>query len=122
MTSYGKSLWTLLFGFLLLFAGTMPAYANDAPHPSSGLMACAEKTVWDGKEGNFIQVKECKISCSGGSTSITCGANDKCDCECRSSGLPGCSCHPGGRQLMDFLQTTTNQPAMSIAVSYKSAH
>lgn len=39
--------------------------------------------------------KSCRITCSGGSIDSTCRDNETCNCECRSSGLPGCSCHPG---------------------------
>ncbi len=66
----------------------------DTSKGLSSVPACMEKTVWDGKSQGFITVNQCSISCSGGSTSRTCRANEKCDCQCRSSGLPGCSCHP----------------------------
>lgn len=37
--------------------------------------------------------KVCSITCSQGTHTIDCQPPRVCDCICRSSGVPGCSCH-----------------------------
>lgn len=90
----------LIFGFSLIIISPISP-ADEGGSILSDKQQCVEKTVWrpgvDAANGLFVRVKECKITCSGGSTSTTCKANEKCDCECKSSGLPGCSCHPNTR-------------------------
>ena len=40
------------------------------------------------------QTYTCSKTCSQGTATTQCRPNEKCHCECRSSGLAGCSCHP----------------------------
>lgn len=81
------------------FLSLIPAYAEERSSPQEGKVVCEDKMVevlssTGTGTGKFIQVGNCQITCSGGSTSTNCQPNETCNCECRSSGLPGCSCHP----------------------------
>jgi len=75
------------------------AFAEEDSALQEGMIVCESKTIEvlssaGAETGKFIQVGNCQISCSGGTTSTNCQPNEICNCECRSSGLPGCSCHP----------------------------
>lgn len=96
----GSAFLTMIFG--IIFSTMSPVTGAEGVGAKSHVQQeCIEKMVMqpgqNGINGLIVKVKECKITCSGGSTSTTCRENEKCDCECRSSGLPGCSCHPNTR-------------------------
>ena len=58
---------------------------------------CKEETVWQADGRGFVKVKNCSISCKGGSRSQSCNAADSCSCECQPNGLPVCRCNPGAK-------------------------
>ena len=91
-----------LVALLVSMSSSAQVSAAKQEQLASSQPQCVEKMAWQaaskGMKAGVYRVKDCKITCSGGSTSTTCRDNEKCHCECRSSGLPGCSCHPNTRQ------------------------
>lgn len=95
--------------------------ARWASRAQASTPECVEKTVWraaDGdRKGGFVKVRECKIKCSGGETSTSCRDNEVCHCECRSSGQPGCSCHPRQDASQETVAAASQAAPVAVAVA-----
>lgn len=77
---------------------TNPVHAVETNDSAVGAKSvCSEKSVTDAS-GKPTIMRTCSITCSGSglTESTECKDNESCDCECSSSGYPGCSCHPTG--------------------------
>lgn len=85
----------VLFSMNQAFADGMESGGGD-PKGVEARSVCTTRSVAGTSGQPPSLIKTCSIECSQGFESIDCGENEVCDCECRSSGLPGCSCHPSG--------------------------